>query len=148
MILVSREPALAARAENAALKGCSVWRNVVYRKGHERNRGDMIGGTEFLTIDEAAQYLKVCRKTLYRLLRNGSLRGYRVGRQWRLRRDDLAEWLREQGAQGRERSTAAEVLAALGEVRAAIQEATQRGFSAEEIAAAVREVREEARVQS
>lgn len=108
----------------------------------------MIGGTEFLTIDEAAQYLKVCRKTLYRLLRNGSLRGYRVGRQWRLRRDDLAEWLREQGAQGRERSTAAEVLAALGEVRAAIQEATQRGFSAEEIAAAVREVREEARVQS
>lgn len=108
----------------------------------------MIGGMEFLTIEEAARYLKVCRKTLYRLLRDGSLRGYRVGRQWRLRRDDLDVWLQDQGREVRERDNAATVLAALGELRASIREALQQGFTAEEIAAAVREVREEAGAQA
>ena len=46
----------------------------------------------YLTTDEAAAYLKVCRKTVYRLARAGRLPAVRVGRHWRFRRRDLQAW--------------------------------------------------------
>jgi excisionase family DNA binding protein len=46
--------------------------------------------TEFLTIDEAARYLKISRTTVYRFVRQGLLVPYRLGeRVVRFRKDDL-----------------------------------------------------------
>lgn len=53
----------------------------------------MVAEPELITIEEAAQYLRVCEKTLYRWLRDGKMRAYRLGRRWRFRRVDLDEWL-------------------------------------------------------
>jgi excisionase family DNA binding protein len=53
----------------------------------------MAAEPELITIEEAAQYLRVCEKTLYRWLRDGRIRAYRAGRAWRFRRVDLDGWL-------------------------------------------------------
>jgi excisionase family DNA binding protein len=42
-----------------------------------------------LTLAEAAAYLRVHRRTLTRLLRDGLVPGVKIGRQWRVRKADL-----------------------------------------------------------
>ena len=44
---------------------------------------------ELLTPEEAARYLRVNPQTVYRLLRCGDCPGFKIGRQWRIRRADL-----------------------------------------------------------
>jgi excisionase family DNA binding protein len=48
---------------------------------------------ELLTIEEAADYLKLTPYTVRRYLREGKLPGLRVGGQWRIGREDLAKKL-------------------------------------------------------
>ena len=46
-----------------------------------------------LSIAEVARYLGVSEKTIRRLLRDGLLRSYRVGRQLRISQEDLTAYL-------------------------------------------------------
>jgi len=48
---------------------------------------------DLLTIDEAAAFLGTSKSTLYRLLGQGDIKGTRVGKQWRFRKDDLRAYL-------------------------------------------------------
>ena len=48
---------------------------------------------EVLTTDEAAQLLKVSKKTLLRHARDGDVPGAKVGRVWRFRRSELLDLL-------------------------------------------------------
>lgn len=57
---------------------------------HNRNR------TAFLTTEEVLGYLRVTPRTIYRLIRSGSLPAVRIGGQWRFRRSDIDRWLEEQ----------------------------------------------------
>jgi excisionase family DNA binding protein len=43
----------------------------------------------FYTLSEAATLLRVAERTMRRLLQEGKMRGYRVGRQWRIPRADI-----------------------------------------------------------
>jgi excisionase family DNA binding protein len=47
----------------------------------------------FLTPSEVLSRLRVNVKTLYRLIGDGDLPAVRVGRQWRVRPNDLETWL-------------------------------------------------------
>lgn len=47
---------------------------------------------EAVSIDVAAELLDVSAKTVWRLVKAGKLRGFRVGRLWRIRRDVLARY--------------------------------------------------------
>ncbi len=49
--------------------------------------------TEFLTIPEVAQLLRVGEKTAYTLAREGKLPAIRVGNQWRCSRKALEQWV-------------------------------------------------------
>jgi excisionase family DNA binding protein len=57
------------------------------------DRADTAG---LLTTDEVLGYLKVTSRTIYRLIRIGELPAVRIGRQWRIRRVDLDQWLDRQ----------------------------------------------------
>jgi excisionase family DNA binding protein len=46
-----------------------------------------------LTIDGLAEYLKISKSTLYKLLREGKIPGQKVGRHWRFRRESIDRWL-------------------------------------------------------
>lgn len=51
---------------------------------------------ELYTIAQAAQYLKVCDKTIRRLINSNKLVASKVGdRAWRIRKEDIDVYLRE-----------------------------------------------------
>lgn len=50
-------------------------------------------GTHLLTAGEVADELRVSTMTVYRLIRSGDLAAVRVGRNYRVRRDDLDAYL-------------------------------------------------------
>ena len=48
---------------------------------------------EIMTPPEAAEYLTLSVRTIYRLVKNGKLPGHKVGRSWRFEKDVLDKWL-------------------------------------------------------
>jgi len=48
---------------------------------------------EIMTPPEAAEYLTLSVRTIYRLVKNGKLPGHKVGRSWRFKKDVLDKWL-------------------------------------------------------
>ncbi len=53
----------------------------------------MADDDEVFTVKEAAAYLKLHPKTVYRLLKQGNIPAQRVGGTWRLYRGRLRRWL-------------------------------------------------------
>ncbi len=50
--------------------------------------------TNWLTVEDAAQYLKLGRSTVYRLAQEGKLPAHKFGRQWRFDAAELDEWMK------------------------------------------------------
>lgn len=48
--------------------------------------------SEFLTPKEVMNLLYIGRNTFYRLVNSGELPAFRIGKLWRVRRDDLRSW--------------------------------------------------------
>ena len=51
---------------------------------------------EILTPDEVATYLKIPKKTVYKMLRSGALPAFKAGKHWRVSRGDLGAWIASQ----------------------------------------------------
>ncbi len=51
-----------------------------------------------ITIAELADYLRVHRSTLYRLLKKGQLPGFKIGSDWRFNVEAIDKWRMQQGA--------------------------------------------------
>ncbi len=49
-----------------------------------------------LTISELSKYLHIHRATIYRMLREGRLPGFRIGSDWRFSLEAIEQWLRDQ----------------------------------------------------
>ena len=49
--------------------------------------------TQIMTANEAAKYLGLHLVTVYRLIKQGKLPCFRVGGQWRFKKDLLDEWI-------------------------------------------------------
>ncbi|HYZ92955.1 MAG TPA: helix-turn-helix domain-containing protein [Actinomycetota bacterium] len=58
------------------------------------------GISRLLTVAEVATVMRVSRMTVYRLIRRGQLKAIRVGRNYRVREDDLNEYLEAQAVNG------------------------------------------------
>lgn len=48
---------------------------------------------DVLTIKELADYLKIPKSTLYKLVREGKVPSQKVGRHWRFRKEAIDRWL-------------------------------------------------------
>jgi len=57
----------------------------------------MSGAMELLTVDEAAEVLKLSVHMVRRLAAEGKIPGGKVGRQWRFSRRQLQEWVEAGG---------------------------------------------------
>ena len=51
---------------------------------------------EVLTMKEICDLLQVNQSTVYKLVRRGSIPNFRVGSDWRFRRDVIERWMTEQ----------------------------------------------------
>lgn len=53
---------------------------------------------EWLTVADVCNYLAVTPYVVTKMLRSGTLTGVKIGREWRIARADLEEWInRERG---------------------------------------------------
>lgn len=57
---------------------------------------------KIFTIKELSEHLRVHPTTIYRLLRQGRLPGFRVGSNWRFSRETIERWEYEQAGLGGE----------------------------------------------
>jgi len=62
----------------------------------------MADSPKVLTVNEVANYLRVHRSTIYRLLRQHEIPAFRIGSDWRFNIEEIDHW--------RERQAAAHVL--------------------------------------
>jgi excisionase family DNA binding protein len=62
-----------------------------------KNLQSVIPRREILTPREAADYLSVHVRTIYRLVKHGEIPGRKVGGSWRFKKDALDEWLSWRG---------------------------------------------------
>lgn len=58
---------------------------------HGQNQED-----EIMTVSEVADYLKVSEVTTYKFVQEGKIPGFKIGRHWRVKRSDLAEFIEKQ----------------------------------------------------
>jgi excisionase family DNA binding protein len=49
--------------------------------------------SDILTVDEAANLLKIPRSSVYKLAQQGKIPGQKVGRHWRFYRPTLLRWI-------------------------------------------------------
>ena len=57
------------------------------------------GTALMMTIDDVAEYLQLHPLTVRRLAREGGIPAFKVGRQWRVKRALLDQWVKEQSTQ-------------------------------------------------
>ena len=62
------------------------------RKKEVRVSRPLALGTEVLTTAEAAQDCNVSIRTIYRAIKSGTLKAYRLNKDFRIKRDDLRTW--------------------------------------------------------
>ncbi len=53
---------------------------------------------QILTLDEVAAYLKVGKRTVYRLAAAKKIPAFKVGGIWRFSRADIDSWIRQQSS--------------------------------------------------
>ena len=56
-----------------------------------------------MTIDALAEYLKISRSTLYKLVQDGKLPGQKVGKRWRFHKEAIDDWLKQHPEKGRKK---------------------------------------------
>lgn len=53
----------------------------------------MADDQDILTVKEICELLRVHPSTVYKLLREGKIPGFRIGNEWRFRRDVIMRWM-------------------------------------------------------
>jgi excisionase family DNA binding protein len=60
--------------------------------------GQCVQKRKLFTVGELAEYLRVHRSTLYRLLKKQQLPGFKIGSDWRFDVEAIDQWRMQQGA--------------------------------------------------
>jgi excisionase family DNA binding protein len=71
-------------------------RTAAYDRLHSKH---FLTKSEFLTKQQAGEYLSLSTKTIERLILRGEIPAYKVGRRIRIRRDELEDWIKAQQVQ-------------------------------------------------
>jgi excisionase family DNA binding protein len=56
----------------------------------------MASGNEILTIKDICDLLQVHPSTVYGLVKKGKIPSFRIGTEWRFRRDRIIRWIAEE----------------------------------------------------
>jgi len=49
----------------------------------------------WLTLDQIAEYLQMSTSSIYKMAQSGNIPAYKVGRQWRFKRDEIDRWVQQ-----------------------------------------------------
>lgn len=48
---------------------------------------------EIMTVSQVAHYFQISEMTTYKLVQEGTIPGFKIGRHWRVKRDDLDNFI-------------------------------------------------------
>ncbi|WP_059105660.1 helix-turn-helix domain-containing protein [Shouchella shacheensis] len=48
---------------------------------------------EIMTVSQVAEYLQLSEMTTYKLVQDGKIPAFKIGRHWRVKREDLGEFI-------------------------------------------------------
>ncbi|ENK0838699.1 helix-turn-helix domain-containing protein [Clostridium sporogenes] len=48
---------------------------------------------EIMTVAEVAEYFKISEVTTYKLVQEGKIPAFKIGRHWRVKKEDLSEFI-------------------------------------------------------
>jgi len=54
----------------------------------------------WLSVEEIAHYLGISKDTVYTWINSKNMPAQKIGRLWKLKRDEVDEWIRSGGAHG------------------------------------------------
>ena len=54
---------------------------------------------DVLNLTETARYLRVSNQTIYNMIRDGRIKAYKVGREWRFLRSDIMAYMNNSSSQ-------------------------------------------------
>jgi excisionase family DNA binding protein len=57
---------------------------------------------DILTVKELCDLLRVHPATVYKIARKGKIPGFRIGNEWRFRKDAILQWMAEKSMQSRQ----------------------------------------------
>ena len=58
---------------------------------------------ELMTVEQLCQFLQIGKNTAYKLLQTGKIQSFKLGRSWKIPRDSVIEYIKNQGSQSSER---------------------------------------------
>lgn len=62
----------------------------------------MTKSKQVMTIKDIADYLDVHPMTIYKYVKEGKIPAFKIGTNWRIRRDSIKKWITENEKKGRE----------------------------------------------
>jgi excisionase family DNA binding protein len=89
-----------AQGSLSAISELSAGKNFVghdgqlYATGDKIRRGDPVPpqSKTLMTLQETADYLRVTRSTIHRLLKRNQIPAFRIGRHWRFNLEEIESW--------------------------------------------------------
>lgn len=51
---------------------------------------------DIMTVSEVAKYLKISEVTTYKFVQEGKIPAFKIGRSWRIKKQDLGEFIEKQ----------------------------------------------------
>jgi excisionase family DNA binding protein len=57
-----------------------------------RDGAERPGSSPMMTLQEVADYLRVTRSTIHRLLKRNQIPAFRIGRHWRFNTEEIDNW--------------------------------------------------------
>jgi len=58
----------------------------------KRKQGDL-AMDKWLTLEQIAEYLQMSTSSIYKMAQKGKIPAYKVGRQWRFRKEEIDRWI-------------------------------------------------------
>lgn len=49
---------------------------------------------KWLTLEQIAEYLQISTSSIYKMAQKGKIPAYKVGRQWRFRKEEIDKWIK------------------------------------------------------
>ncbi len=58
------------------------------------NKHGELNMDKWLTLEQIAEYLQMSESSIYKMAQGGKIPAYKVGRQWRFKREEIDRWVK------------------------------------------------------
>jgi len=66
-----------------------------YKKLNFKKRIMAIEEKEIMTFKQVAEYLQMSTSSIYKMAQTGKIPAYKVGRQWRFKKEEIDAWVKK-----------------------------------------------------